>query len=78
MVKWGDVSTFSFLCSGGPVAGPSDGPGGVHKAESVKNDWNHPRLPSILITVASCANLVVEARALKVYAKTRTPSQNWF
>ena len=49
MVKRDDVCTFGFLCSGGPVAGPSDRMGGIHKAESVKNDWNHPRLPSIVM-----------------------------
>ena len=41
MVKRGDVCTFGFLYSGGPVAGPGDGPGGVQKAKSAKNDRNH-------------------------------------
>ena len=34
-----------------PVAGPDDGPGGVQKSKSAKNDRNHPGLPSISMII---------------------------
>ena len=51
MVKLGDVCTFVFLYSGSQVASPSGRAGGIQKAKSAKNNWNHPRLPSVSIAI---------------------------
>ena len=44
MVKWGDVCTFGFLYSAGPVGRPGDGSGGVQKAKSRKKRTESPRI----------------------------------
>ena len=66
MAICGDVSTFGFLYSVGQVARPGDGPGGVQKAKSAKNDRNHRALP--LLAIAEVSLITANVRLMRLTA----------